>query len=152
MTDIIDPSNSTNSTSPFTEQERVAVIVMQLLGAFLTTFSSFIFLVYVVVQTVRKKINPKKNMSLRLLVYLQFCNMFSAISATYILHTSVDRDVDFGCILQAVQNQFFDWGSFLWTLCIAVFLLITVVFNVQAKDKLAIKIEIMVSTYPIQTH
>jgi hypothetical protein len=31
----------------------------------------------------------------------------------------------------------------MWTLCIAVFLLITVVFNVQAKERIALKIEIL---------
>ncbi|KAL0485182.1 G-protein coupled receptor GCR1 [Acrasis kona] len=57
--------------------------------------------------------------------------MMSAIAELYSLRTTLNNDVDFLCSLQAIQTQFFDWSVLLWTLCIATFLLMTVVFAVK---------------------
>jgi hypothetical protein len=124
-----------NSTyaSPYSTNERLAVIIVKTTAAFLTTITSFIFLVYVVIESFRKKIY--RNMAIRFLTYLQFSSMMAAIGNIYVIHTSRSVEKDFMCYLEALQTQFFDWAVFLWTFCIGSFLLITVVFAIPSSKK-----------------
>jgi hypothetical protein len=138
------PMDFSNVTFPYTANERMAVITVKTLAAFLTTIASFAFIVYVFVESFRKSIF--RNMIIRFLTYLQFCCLFSAIGNLYILHTSSTLEDDLLCYVQAIQTQFFDWAVFLWTLCIASFLLLTVVFAVPTSKKIELVYHIIVWT------
>lgn len=119
------------SMTQYTPNERLLVVSIKTATALLTTVSSFAFLVYILVESIRKKIF--RNMAIRFLTYLQFSSMMSAIGGLYSIQTSTSTSDDLLCHVQAIQTQFFDWVQFLWTLCIGSFLLITVVLAIPPR-------------------
>jgi hypothetical protein len=124
-----------------------AITTLRVTCACIVVFACLSFLIYVLVQTIRKRA-LFKFMSLRLLVYIQISEMFAAVSDLYAIKLYKDEQhITPLCLFQAYQTVLFETSGLLWTLCFSIFMFLVVVFNVR--KKLLLEIIFHISVWPL---
>jgi heme/copper-type cytochrome/quinol oxidase subunit 2 len=115
-----------------TEAHNYALLITSTICSGTTILCASLFIVYVLIQTIRKKLFFRFT-SLRILTYIQICELIGAITDFYILafiYTPIPEPL---CIIESMQSQFAETSGSLWTLCLSFFILITLVTNMRRK-------------------
>jgi hypothetical protein len=116
--------NTVWSTANYTEPQNKALIATSFSCAGLTIVCSLGFLLYVLIQTIRRKIFSHY-MSLRLLTYIEISALISAIADLYSIDLLTNSENNALCVTQGIQIQFGETASILWTFCLSFFIIST---------------------------
>jgi hypothetical protein len=131
-------ANSTTSNTTFPLQYETNIKLTFAVSGTVSFVASSCFLIYVVIQTFRKRAFFKY-MSLRLLSYIELSALLASISDIFSFGL-IQGEPRALCQAQGFLSQFFSLAVALWTLCLSFFMFLTIVMGVKSRKLYVIQL------------